>query len=186
MPNNNIHQTHVDGLENFCAYTLDASVRLYRALKAEGLENKTAVVDFYHAYNFENFGRKHGRKVAEEFRSKMKKVVALESAAIPTEDFKLKWDEAMPGVWNGFEDGAVFARVLLNKNGTYTLYLLHDLEDFEGFSSAEDAKKEADRIYAERQAAYTAVADSIIEEDIFAELLLEMPDEPDFCLAFEI
>lgn len=103
-----------------------------------------------------------------------------------TDDFKLKWDEAMPGVWNGFEDGAVFARVLLNKNDTYTLHLLHDLEYIEGFSSAEDAKRKADGIYAERQAAYAAVADSIIEGDIFAELLLEMPDEPEFCLAFEI
>ena len=186
MPNNNIHLSYNDSLDNYCADVLDASVRLYRALKTEGLESKTAVVDFYHAYNFENFGRKYGRKVAEEFRTKMKEVVALESAAIPTEDFKLKWDEAMPGVWNGFEDGAVFARVLLNKNGTYTLHLLHDLEDFEGFSSAEDAKKEADRIYAERQAAYAAIADSVIEEDIFAELLLEMPDEPEVCLAFEI
>jgi hypothetical protein len=186
MPNNNIHLSYNDSLDNYCADVLDASVRLYRALKAEGLENKTEVVDFYHTYNFENFGREHGRKVAEEFRTKMKEVVALESAAITTKDLKLKWDEAMPGVWNGFEDGAVFARVLLNKNGTYTLHLLHDLEDFEGYLSAEDAKKEADGIYAERQAAYTAVADSIIEEDIFAELLLEMPDEPDFCLAFEI
>jgi hypothetical protein len=103
-----------------------------------------------------------------------------------TKDLKLKWDEAMPGVWNGFEDGAVFARVLLNKNGTYTLHLLHDLEDFEGYLSAETAKKEADRIYAERQAAFMAIDDSVIENDIFAELLLEMPDEPEFCLAFEI
>lgn len=186
MDNTNNQQAYIESLDNYCAGVLDASVRLYRALKAEGLETKAEVVDFYHACNFENFGRKHGRKVAEEFRSKMKAVVALESATITTEDFKLKWDEAMPGVWNGFEDGAVFARVLLNKNGTYTLHLLHDLEYFEDFSSAEDAKKKADETYAERQAAYTAVADCIIEGDIFAELLLEMPDEPEFCLAFEI
>jgi hypothetical protein len=186
MDNTNNQQAYIESLDNYCADVLDASVRLYRALKAEGLESKAEVVDFYHACNFETFGRKHGRKVAEEFRSKMKAVVALESATIATDDFKLKWNEAMPGVWNGFEDGAVFARVLLNKNGTYTLHLLHDLEDFEGYLSAETAKKEADRIYAERQAAFMAVADSIIEEDIFAELLLEMPDEPDFCLAFEI
>lgn len=186
MDNTNNQQAYIESLDNYCADVLDASVRLYRALKAEGLETKAEVADFYHACNFENFGRKHGRKVAEEFHSKMKAVVALESAIITTEDFKLRWDEAMPGVWNGFEDGAVFARVLLNKNGTYTLHLLHDLEYFEGFSSAEDAKRKADGIYAEWQAAYTAVADSIIEGDIFAELLLEMPDEPDFCLAFEI
>lgn len=186
MPNNNIHLSHNDSLDNYCAYVLDASVRLYRALKAEGLESRAEVVDFYHTYDFEGFSHKHGRKVAEEFRSKMKEAVALESATVTVGDFKLRWEEDMPGVWNGFEDGAVFARVLLNKNGTYTLHLLHELEYFEGFSSAEDAKKKADETYAERQAAYTAVADSIIEGDIFAELLLEMPDEPEFCLAFEI
>lgn len=186
MDNANNQQAYIESLDNYCAYVLNASVRLYRALKAEGLESKAKVVDFYHACDFEKFGRKHGRKVAEEFRSKMKAVVALESATIPAEDFKLRWEEAMPGVWNGFEDGAIFARVLLNKNSTYTLHLLHDLEYFEGFSSADDAKNEADRIYAERQAAYATVADSIIEGDIFADLLLEMPDEPEICLAFEI
>lgn len=186
MPNNNNQQAYMESLDNFCAFTLNASVRLYRALKAEGLENKAEVVDFYHVLSFEKFSRKYGRKVAEEFRRKMKEVVALESAAIITEDFKLSWEEAMPGVWNGFEDGAVFARVLLNKDGTHTLHLLHDMEYIEGYSSAEEAKKKADGIYAERQAAYAAIADSVIEEDIFAELLLEMPDEPEFCLAFEI
>lgn len=186
MDNTNNQQAYIESLDNYCAHVLNASVRLYRALKAEGLEGEVEVVDFYHACNFEKFGRKHGRKVAEEFRSKMKAVVALESVTISTEDFKLRWEEAMPGVWNGFEDGAVFARVLLNKNGTYTLHLLHDLEYIEGFSSADDAKNEADGIYAERQAAYAAIADSIIEEDILAGFLVETPDEPEICFAFEI
>lgn len=143
-------------LEDFCAYELDASVRLWSILNKLGHKTREDVVDFYHTWNKEEFGKRYGRRSADEFDTKMKKVVAQECATLPEEEYKLRWERGDRDVWIGLEDGAIFATVVLYKENTWGVSLLLDDEYRFGYDSAEEARAEADRLYAEREAAFEA------------------------------
>lgn len=143
-------------LEDFCAYELDASTLLWSKLNKLGHKTREDVVDFYHSWDKEAFTKRFGRRLADEFDTKMKKVVAQECATLPEEKYKLRWEKGNRDVWVGFEDGAIFATVVLYKENTWGLELLFNEEYRFGYNSAEEAKAEADRLYAEREAGFDA------------------------------
>lgn len=140
-------------LEDFCAYVLDASTHLWSILNKLGHKTREDVVDFYHTWNKEEFGKRYGRRSADEFDTKMKKVMAQECATLPEEEYKLRWEMGDRDIWIGFEDGAIFATVVLYEKNTWGLNLLPDDEYRLGYDSAEEARAEADRLYAERMMA---------------------------------
>jgi hypothetical protein len=143
-------------LEDFCAYELDASTLLWSKLNKLGHKTREDVVDFYHSWDKEAFAKRFGRRLADEFDTKMKKVVAQECATLPEEKYKLRWEMGVRDVWLGFEDGAIFASVVLCKDNSWGLYLYHTDEYKFDYDSAEEARAEADRRYAEREAGFDA------------------------------